>query len=96
MASIRGRYDAYGNVTGNGDQTFTYNLAGNLVTSPDPKITNYYDGHKRRVRQHEGSSDRYTLYGQGGTLLQKKAGGVSTDYIFAGSLLVAKNEGTNC
>ena len=35
------------------------------------------------------------MYSQGGTLLHKKDGGVETDYIFAGSLLVAKKEGSN-
>lgn len=88
-------HDAYGNVTNNGNQTFTYNLAGNMVTSSSPSITNYYDGHKRRVRVKEGSNNEYNMYSQGGTLLHKKDGGVETDYIYAGSLLIAKKEGSN-
>lgn len=88
-------HDAYGNVTGNGNQTFTYNLAGNMVTSSSPSITSYYDGHKRRVWVVEGSNDEYSMYGQSGTLLHKEDGGVETDYIYAGSLLVAKKEGSS-
>ncbi|HNP36943.1 MAG TPA: RHS repeat-associated core domain-containing protein [Woeseiaceae bacterium] len=87
-------YDTRGNVTNNGTQGFTYNLAGNLVSSTVPTITYAYDGHKRRVKKTEGTQTSYSLYSSSGKLLHKKAGGVSTDYIYAGSLLVAEKAGS--
>ncbi|MDZ7644953.1 MAG: hypothetical protein U5K76_12525, partial [Woeseiaceae bacterium] len=32
----------------------------------------------------QGSQTEYTMYSQAGTLLHKKVGGVTTDYIYAG------------
>ncbi|MDZ7644941.1 MAG: hypothetical protein U5K76_12435 [Woeseiaceae bacterium] len=84
-------YDAYGNVTSNGSHGFTYNRAGNLTGSTSPSISYKYDGHKRRMRQTQGSQTEYTMYSQAGTLLHKKIGGVTADYIYAGELLIAKN-----
>ena len=89
-------HDAYGNVTSNGNQTFAYNLAGNMTESSGPTVLMWYDGHKRRVRLQENGSNSYSVYGQSGALLHKKDGGVETDYVYAGSLLVAKKVGTDC
>ncbi len=88
-------HDVFGNVTSNGDQTFTYNRAGNMLTSSSPSITNWYDGHNRRVRVLEGNNNSYTMYGTSGSLLHRKDGGVQSDYIYAGSMLVAKKEGSD-
>jgi RHS repeat-associated protein len=88
-------YDAYGNVTSNGAHGFTYNRAGDMTSSTNPAITYKYDGHKRRVQQTEGGQTEYTMYSQSGTLLHKKVGGVTTDYLYAGELLIAKNSSSS-
>jgi RHS repeat-associated protein len=87
-------YDARGNVTSHRGHSYTYNLAGNMVSSTNPGISYKYDGHKRRVQKTEGGQTSYTVYGQNGRLLHKRKGGVGTDYIYAGSLLIAKKEGS--
>ena len=87
-------YDDYGNVTNNGNQGFTYNLAGNLASSTSPSFSYKYDGHKRRVQKDDGSQISYTVYGQNGKLMHKLKGGVSTHYIYAGSLLIAELQGS--
>ena len=87
-------YDSVGNVTHNGNQGFTYNLAGNMVSSTNPGITYKYDGHKRRVQKDDGSQIGYTVYGQNGKLMHKLKGGVSTHYVYAGSLLIAELQGS--
>jgi RHS repeat-associated protein len=87
-------YDAYGNVTNNGLQGFTYNLAGQMVSSTLPSISYQYDGNDRRVIRTEGGQATYSVYSQAGQLLHKKVGGVSTDYIYAGSMLVAEKQGS--
>jgi RHS repeat-associated protein len=87
-------YDNYGNVTGNTNHTFTYNLAGNLTASTNPSVSYKYDGHKRRVQKIEGGQTGYTVYGQNGKLMHKLKGGVSTHYVYAGSLLIAELQGS--
>lgn len=87
-------YDERGNVTNNGNNDFVYNLAGNMISSTSPAILYEYDGHNRRVKKTEGGQTSYSVYSSAGTLMHKKAGGVSTDYIYAGSLLVAEKTGS--
>jgi len=65
-----------------------------MVSSTNPGIAYQYDGHRRRVQKTEGGQTSYTVYGQNGKLLHKLKGGVSTHYIYAGSLLIAKKEGS--
>ncbi len=55
-------YDTRGSVTNNGAQGFTYNLAGNMVSSTSPTIAYGYDAHKRRVKKTEGGQTTYSLY----------------------------------
>jgi RHS repeat-associated protein len=100
LASITGAnamtfsYDERGNVTDNGNHGFDYNLAGNMTSSTSPSISYEYDGHERRVKKTEGGQTNYSVYSSAGTLMHKKVGGVSTDYIYAGSLLVAEQTGS--
>jgi YD repeat-containing protein len=54
-------YDDYGNVTNNGSQGFTYNLAGNLTSSTSSALSYKYDGHKRRVQKTEAGQTSYTV-----------------------------------
>jgi len=87
-------YDSFGNVTNNGIHGFTYNRAGNMVSSTVPSITYKYDGHQRRVQKTEGGQTGYTVYNQAGQLMHKLKGGVATDYIYAGSMLLAEKSGS--
>jgi hypothetical protein len=89
-------YDAYGNVLSNGVHSFQYNLAGNLTRTSDLNIDYRYDGHKRRVQEidNNASQTTYSMYSQSGQLMHKLKGGVATDYIYAGSLLVAEKSGS--
>jgi RHS repeat-associated protein len=89
-------YDAYGNVLSNGVHSFQYNLAGNLMRTSDLNIDYRYDGHKRRVQEIDNSASQttYSMYSQSGQLMHKLKGGVATDYIYAGSLLVAEKSGS--
>jgi RHS repeat-associated protein len=89
-------YDAYGNVLSNGVHSFQYNLAGNLTRTSDLNIDYRYDGHKRRVQEIDNSASQttYSMYSQSGQLMHKLKGGVATDYIYAGSLLVAEKSGS--
>jgi RHS repeat-associated protein len=73
---------------------YTYNLAGNMVSSTNPSTSYKYDGHKRRVQKTESGQTSYTMYSSSGTLMHKKVGGVSTDYIYAGSMLLAEKSGS--
>lgn len=89
-------YDAYGNVLSNGVHSFQYNLAGNLTRTSDLNIDYRYDGHKRRVQEIDNNTSQttYSMYSQSGQLMHKLKGGVATDYIYAGSLLVAEKSGS--
>jgi RHS repeat-associated protein len=84
----------YGNVTSNGLQDFTYNLAGQMTGSTSPTVAYQYDGNSRRVMRTEGGQTTYTMYSQSGQLLHKEAGGVGTDYMYAGHMLVATKQGS--
>jgi RHS repeat-associated protein len=89
-------YDAYGNVLSNGVHSFQYNLAGNLTRTSDLNIDYRYDGHKRRVQEIDNNTlqTTYSMYSQSGQLMHKLKGGVATDYVYAGSLLVAEKSGS--
>ncbi len=64
-------YDAKGNVTDNGERTFSYNAANQMDSSGSN--TYVYDGHNRRVKQTDGNGISLSLYSQAGTLLYREA-----------------------
>jgi RHS repeat-associated protein len=85
-------YDARGNITGNGFQTFTFDRA-NEITAVNTSLATYrYDANKKRVRTISGGSTVYSVYGQDGVLLHKDNAttGARTDYVYAGGQLVAE------
>ena len=87
-------YDERGNVTDDNVHDYTYELSGNMTGVTDLSIDFEYDASKRRVTKADASQTSYTMYSSSGTLLHKKVGGVSTDYIYAGDLLVAEKTGS--
>lgn len=90
-------YDALGNVSTKGSQSFVFDKA-NRMTSGNSGAggvteTYTYDGHGRRVTiQKSGQSGkRYAVYNQGGQLLHERdASGAPTNYVYLGGTLLAR------
>jgi YD repeat-containing protein len=86
LASVSGRatrtfsYDVYGNVSGNGLNTFAYNDALNMRCANcglANEVTYDYDGDNMRVRSTKGGVATYYVYGLDGKLLWERVPGVS-------------------
>ncbi|MBA6379207.1 MULTISPECIES: RHS repeat domain-containing protein [unclassified Colwellia] len=80
-------YDSRGNVTSNGHDSFSYNVAGQMDEASGN--TYVYDGHNRRVKTNDGSGLSYSMYSLSGQLMFRKVGGVNKDYYRLGGKLVA-------
>ena len=87
--SLSFTYDSRGNVTANGQRSFGWNLANQLVGSGTNAYT--YDGNGRRVKQRETRGTRYSFYSQAGRLLHTAAPEGSVNYIYLGDKLIAKD-----
>ena len=84
-------YDAYGNITQRGSQTYSYFL-GNRMKSATGKATYLYDGHGRRssVVGADGVN-RVHVYSQAGQLLWSGVAGTGgTKYIYLNRHLIAE------
>lgn len=86
-------YDTYGNVTGNGTDTFAYSDRANMRCAncglPNEQ-TFTYDGDNLRVRTVKGGVATYFVNGLGGKLLWEKTPmNAITDYIYLGNHQVA-------
>lgn len=65
-------YDAYGDVTGDGVNTYSYNDDGNLVSATAPKGTETFEYDSRNLRavtNHIDGTVTYSVYGPNGLLL---------------------------
>ncbi len=82
------QYDARGNVIHNGARAFTFNRANQLVASGSHAYL--YDGMNRRVKTQDGLGTRYWFYDAGGRLLYRETAGQSTNYIYLGKRLIAR------
>ncbi len=82
-------YDSRGNVTGNGFNNFTYNMANQMVAADGSSYV--YDGHNRRVSKTNSDGTEYSLYNLNGTLLYRETPQGGVNYIYLGSRLVAKD-----
>lgn len=85
-------YDVYGNVTGNGRDTMTYDDASNLRTiSGSASITYEYDGDGKRVRRVKNGTGLNYIYARNGNLLaeQDDTGYKYKDYVYLGTRLMA-------
>jgi len=89
-------YDNNGNVTGDGNFTYTYDADNRLtqVTNGIDTITYEYDGEGRRITQTKNGVTTLFVYGTGLNVLAEFDGfGVpKVDYIYAGTRAVAKEE----
>jgi YD repeat-containing protein len=89
-------YDAYGNVSGNGVNTFTYNDASNLRCANcglANEVKYDYDADNMRVRSTKGGVATYYVYGLGGSLLWETVPGVSLkEYIYLNGKQVAERK----
>jgi YD repeat-containing protein len=102
LASVSGskvyamNYDVYGNVIGNGTNSFSYNDASNMRCAkcgqPD-EILFDYDGSNQRVRLNKGGAETYFVYGHGGQLLwEETPNSTLKEYIYLGGKQVATRE----
>ena len=86
-------YDDYGNVTSNGNRSFKYNRANQMVSSGSSTFR--YDGHNRRIRyQKDGGSIEYSMYSHNGKLLYRETEEGYVNYLFLGNKLIAKEQTT--
>lgn len=89
--SIGLAYDANGNLTQRGAQTFAFDI-GNRLQSAVGKASYTYDGHGRRIRAlYADGSWKLQVYSQGGKLLfgQHSAFG-GTRHVYLGDKLIAE------
>jgi YD repeat-containing protein len=79
-------YDVYGNVSGNGVNTFAYNDASNMRCAncgQANEVTYNYDGSNMRVSSTKAGVSTYYVYGLNGSLLSELTPGVNRkDYIY--------------
>lgn len=91
-------YDVYGNVSGNGFNTFAYNDASNMRCAncgQANEITYDYDGANMRVRSTKAGVSTYYLYGSNGNLLSELTPNVNTkDYIYLHGKQIAAHQKT--
>lgn len=89
-------YDAYGNVTGNGSITFSYDDASNMRCAKcgqGDQSTFDYDGLNMRVRQVKSGVTTYFVYGLDGKLLWEKTPLSNIkEYIYLGGKQVATRQ----
>jgi YD repeat-containing protein len=102
LASVSGTksytfsYDVYGNVSGNGINTFTYNDASAMRCSNcglANEVTYAYDGANMRVKSTQGAVTTYFVYASNGNLLTEIVPNVSVkDYIYLHGKQVAAHQ----
>ena len=95
LASVSGgkgynfSYDSYGNVTGNGGFTFTYEHDGSMIDAQDNSSNNLfeygYDAYNRRVKATQnGVLEKYSVYNSAGQLLlEEDKDGFQTNFVYA-------------
>jgi len=85
-------YDAYGNVTSNGQNTFSYDDASNLRIVTGATVVGYdYDGANLRAHKLKNGIDTYSVYTRDGRLLGEYnvAGLWLKEYAYLGDKLIA-------
>ena len=85
-------YDDRGNVLGNGQKSFTYNLANQMTQGHGNSYR--YDGHDRRVKAVDSKGTRYSFYTSSGKLIFERINGTNRENYYLGSQLVAYKNGT--
>ena len=91
------QYDAAGNMTNDGWQTFTYDATGAQVQAPSYGVWQGHDGDGLRVQNTENGATTYYLHSTvlGGQVVAELngSGSWSRGYVYAGEQLVALQEG---
>jgi RHS repeat-associated protein len=86
------RYDGRGNVINNGQRSFEYNQANQMIRSEENEYT--YDGHDRRVKIEDSLGTRYSFYSLDGQLLFERVGQDEREnYYLNGQWLVSNKKG---
>ena len=88
-------YDNYGNVKGNGSDSFIYDDASQLLSVTNQGINYTYDGNKKRVKvQQDPNKTVYYIYNQAGDLLYRydQTNKKDIEYVNLNGKLVAKLE----
>ncbi|AWF81931.1 hypothetical protein BTJ40_14460 [Microbulbifer sp. A4B17] len=83
-------YDSYGNITSNGSFSFVYNHASRLTNAAGKIFT--YDASGNRIKTNKGSETNYHFYNKAGQLMYEWDSTKSSDYIYLGTRLFAKEE----
>ena len=89
-------YDAAGNLTNDGEQTYTYDATGQQVSASLPGMTQSYDGDGLRVKKIESSVTTYYLRSSvlGGNVVAEIWGGTwERGYVYLGGQLLAVQRG---
>jgi len=87
-------YDARGNVTANGNDTFVYNDIDQLISVTSKGIDYSYDGNGNRYETKKTDKNTISIYSINGSLMYEKdiIHGSSSDYVYVNNMLIAKRE----
>jgi RHS repeat-associated protein len=90
-------YDAAGNLTSDGSQSFTYDATGQQATASGTGLTQSYDGAGLRLRKTENGVTTYYVRSSvlGGQVVGELngSGSVQRGYVYSGSQLLALQSG---
>jgi RHS repeat-associated protein len=90
-------YDTAGNVTADEANTYVYDGENRLVSANFGSATYGYDHQNRRVKKTAGATNLHYVW-EGSQVLTEHAastGALLTSYVYAGSRMIAKQEGGN-
>lgn len=91
-------YDAAGNLTNDGSQSYSYDATGQQTYTSVTGLTKYYDGDRLRARKTESGVDTYYLRSTvlGGQVIAElnSSGGWTRGHVYLGGQMVALQGGT--
>lgn len=94
-STVNYTYDAAGNVTNDGVHSYTYDAENRLVSVDSGTTASYsYDHKNQRVKKVASSTTTHYIW-QGSQVIAEhngSTGAVITDYVFAGSRMVAREQ----
>ncbi|PYE30151.1 hypothetical protein DFP83_1251, partial [Idiomarina fontislapidosi] len=85
-------YDDLGNVVDNGQMSFSYNAAQQMLSAGSAQYD--YDGNDKRVKVNDSEGVSYSFYSQSGRLVYRLQGSTDIDYYYLGDKLIAKRSGS--
>jgi RHS repeat-associated protein len=89
--SVSMTYDAAGNLTNDGSQTYTYDATGQQTYASGTGLTQSYDGDGLRVKKVESGATTYYLRSSvlGGQVIAEFGSNASRGYVYLGSQMLA-------